>query len=169
MVETIFTSPLFVNAVLPFVLIFVLVYAILEKSKVLGDGKNRVNAIISLAIALIFISAGYAVDLINKIVPLVGVALTAILVFLLIWGSVHSDKDDFKKAEEKVKIIFGWIAFLVVAIALIYYTGLWAYIKTNYLTGNFSEWIPTVILVALAVAAVFAVTRGSAQDKKSSS
>ena len=102
MVSTIFSSPFFVNGVLPFVLIFVLVYAILEKSKIFGADKHRINALVSLAIGLIFLSVGYAVDLVNQIVPILAVSLVAILIFLLIWGAVYAHDEPFKLDEKEI-------------------------------------------------------------------
>jgi hypothetical protein len=165
MVETLFTSALFSGAILPFVLIFVLVFAILEKAKILGTDKHNINALIALAIGLIFISVGYAVDLVNQIVPIVGVALAAILIFLLIWGSV-SKHDTPLDVGDNVRKAFMWIAFAVVGIALIYYTGFWAYLRTNYISGNFSDWIPTILLIVIVIVAVRAVLSGSSSGSE---
>ena len=69
MVETIFTSNLVVETILPFLLIFTIVFAILEKSKILGDGKRQIDAIVALAIGLLFIAFGSATDIVVRMIP----------------------------------------------------------------------------------------------------
>ena len=49
MVQTILSSPLVVEVLLPFLLVFTLVFAVLDRTKLLGEGKRQINAIISLA------------------------------------------------------------------------------------------------------------------------
>ena len=83
MVETLFTSALFVETVLPFLLVFTIVFAVLEKTKILGDGQKRVDAIVALVIGLIFVAFGNATDIVVRMIPVLGVALVVILVFMM--------------------------------------------------------------------------------------
>ena len=69
MVETILSSPFVVEILLPFLLVFVVVFAVLQKSEVLGRGKRQVDALVALAVALIFISVGRAVDIVLDLIP----------------------------------------------------------------------------------------------------
>ena len=68
MVETIFTNPLFVETILPFLLVFTLVFAILEKTKILGDGKRQIDAIVALVIGLIFVAFGYETNIVVRMI-----------------------------------------------------------------------------------------------------
>jgi hypothetical protein len=45
--ETIFQNFIIKDFILPFVFMFVLVFAILEKTKILGDGKKQLDAIVA--------------------------------------------------------------------------------------------------------------------------
>lgn len=85
---TILSSPFFVEGVLPFLLVFVLVYAVLQKTKILGEDKKQINAIISLVIGLIAVSFSSYVGVIVNLIPVLAVGLVIILVFLLLWGIV---------------------------------------------------------------------------------
>ena len=49
----IFTHVVFAEYILPWVLVFVLIFAILEKSNLLGEGKRQVNAIVGAVCGLI--------------------------------------------------------------------------------------------------------------------
>ena len=86
MVEPIFISPIFIEYILPFVLIFTLVFAILEKTKVLGDGKKQINAIVAAISGLILLGFETFRDVITGIVPYAVVAMIVIFVFLLLYG-----------------------------------------------------------------------------------
>ena len=88
--ETIFNSELAQTA-LVFVLVFTLVYAVLQKSKILGDGKNSADALVALAVGLIVSTVGYATDIIRRLVPFLGVSLVVILVFLLLVAIFFSE------------------------------------------------------------------------------
>ena len=57
MVEPFFVSPFFVEVILPFVLVFTLVFAVLQKTEILGKGKRQIDVLVALAIGLITIAS----------------------------------------------------------------------------------------------------------------
>ena len=52
---TLLSHPIFVETILPFLLVFTLVFAVLQKSKILGDNKKQIDAIVSLVVGLLLI------------------------------------------------------------------------------------------------------------------
>lgn len=146
---TILASP-FAQTVLLFVLVFVVVFAVLQKSKILGDGKKQIDALVALAIGLLFVGVGYATDLVSKLIPFLAVSLIIIFVFLLIWGMFYVG-DGFK-TPNGVKTAGGILALLAVVIAVVYFTGFWntlvgfVYNNTG-LVGN----IVFIVIIGLAV------------------
>jgi len=76
------------DIILPFLLVFTLVFAILDKSKLLGEGKRQINAIISLVVGLIFIGFSYATNIVQKLVPFLAVSLVIVFIFLLVYGFI---------------------------------------------------------------------------------
>ena len=94
MAETIFSNPLFRDLILPFLLIFTLVFAILDRTKILGEGKKQINAIISLVIALIFIGFAYPTGIIVRLVPFLAVALFLLFIFMLIYGFIQGKEKE---------------------------------------------------------------------------
>ncbi|MBI2632534.1 hypothetical protein HYW75_06010 [Candidatus Pacearchaeota archaeon] len=162
---TILASP-FAQTVLLFVLVFVVVFAILQKSKVLGDGKKQIDALVALAIGLLFVGVGYATDLISKLIPFLAVSLIIIFVFLLIWGIFYVGGDGFK-TPNGVRIAGGILALLAVVIAVVYFTGFWdtllAFIFNNSgLVGN----IVFIVIIGLAVWAAIG-SKGDSGDSGS--
>ena len=57
MPETIFQHFIFQEFILPFLLVFTIVFAVLEKTKLLGDGKKQLDAIVAFVVGLIFVTA----------------------------------------------------------------------------------------------------------------
>lgn len=83
------------DALLPFILIFVVIFAILQKSELLGKGKKQFNVIVSAIIGLIVViphvlgtyPAGFdVVSIINKMIPQISLIIIALLMLLLMLG-----------------------------------------------------------------------------------
>src|SRR3989344_6803386 len=154
---TLFNSPLG-QTVLVFVLVFVSIFAILQKSKVFGDGKKQIDALVAVAMALIVASVGYAIDLISNLVPVMAVALVIILVFMILFGAVHKDSLDLPKG---VKYAFGIAIFIAVAVAVLYFTPAWDYLMEMLSGGEGSAIFMNIIFLLFVVGAIAAVLAGS--------
>lgn len=83
------------DVLLPFLLIFTIVFAVLQKTNILGQGKKNFNVVIALVIALgvviPHVVGGYppeadVVDLINIIIPQISLVAVALLMLLLLIG-----------------------------------------------------------------------------------
>ena len=77
------------DSLLPFLLIFTIVFAVLEKTKIIGEGKKQFNVIIALVISLMVViphvTGNYppgqdAVQTINNALPNVSVVIIAVMV-----------------------------------------------------------------------------------------
>ncbi len=165
MVETIFSSPFALNAVLPFLLIFVLVFAILQKTEILGKGKRQIDAIAALIIGLIVISFANAVEVINRLIPFLAVALVIILVFMLLLGSLFKGGEfDMPKW---LKVVFGIIIFIALVIAVLYITGAWDRLAERFIGEAGSGVLTNVIFIViiLAVGAALWFGEGARNEK----
>ena len=164
---TIFSNPLAVEAILPFLLVFVLVFAVLQKTEVLGKGKKQIDALIALVVGLIVISFGYAVYIINNLIPFLAVSLVIILVFMLLVGSFfEAGKFELGK---NVKIGAGIVALIALVIAVLYITGYWDTLVATF--GNEGEssrlWANILfigVIVAVVIAFGFAGKEGKSKD-----
>ncbi len=92
------------DVILPFILIFTIVFAVLQKTKILGEKSKNFNMVISLVMGMsvvvphvlwgsgdptsIYLSNGFVdvVNVINHALPQVSTILVAILMVLLIFG-----------------------------------------------------------------------------------
>lgn len=152
-----FTDPIFVEGVLPFLLVFVLVFAILQKSKLFGENKNQIDALISLAIALMLIAFPTPRDYIVEMVPWLAVALVVLLIFLLIYGFVDSGENGIN-IPDWVKNLVLILGIIFVAILALVITGQWDNFLNWFSDDVSSEtWANVLIIVAIAVAMWFAM------------
>lgn len=162
---TILSQPFFVQGVLPFLLVFVLVFAVLQRSKIFGDDKKQINALIALVIGLIVISFSYYTNIIVKLVPILAVGLVIILVFLLLWGFVFVGKEF--ELPSWLRGGFGVLAFLAVLISVLIITGAWTYFKDYWAGSELFTNIVFLVIVGIAIAVVLGFSgKGKGEEKK---
>lgn len=151
--QTILSHPIFVRTILPAILIFVIVFAILQKSKVLGDGKRQIDAIVSLVIAILFISFAQAVGVVLQLIPFLAVSLVVLVVLFILLGSFW--KGDLPKGIQSVLMA---IIAIAVVVAAMYFTGTWQWMLDIIYGGvGESDLFTNIIFIVLIAAAVAAV------------
>ena len=83
-----------IDFLLPFILVFTIIFAVMQKTKILGDKKNF-NVIIALVLALIFVvphitgsyPLGYdPVQVMNESLPSISLVSVAAIMLLLLMG-----------------------------------------------------------------------------------
>ncbi len=160
-----FASDLFTQGVLPFLLVFVLIFAILQKTKILGEGKTQIDALISLAIALILIGMPAPRDYIVNMMPWLAVALVVLLVFMLIYGFVATGPDPKKGLEmpEWVPKTVLWIAAIFVILLVLNITGYMTTVKSWFTDGN-DMWA-NVLVIAAVIAGMWIAINGGKPTK----
>ena len=167
MVETIFTNQLFVETVLPFVLVFTIVFAILQKTSILGKDKKQIDAIVALVIGLTFVAFPAPTEIVVKMIPVLGVALATIFVFLILLGSLF--KADEFAVHKYLKVGLGIVIGILVIVTLMILTGGFDYFY-DFVLGDTTGLVLNVILVVIVIGAIVAVVipkSGSGDKKKS--
>jgi hypothetical protein len=83
------------DSLLPFLLIFTIIFAVLEKTQIIGRGRKQYNVIVSLVISLMVViphvTGSYppgqdVIDIINRALPNVSVVIIAVILLLLLVG-----------------------------------------------------------------------------------
>jgi hypothetical protein len=156
----IFDSPFFLEAVLPFLLVFVIMFAILQKSKILGEGKSQIDALVSLAIALILIGAPGPRGIIVGLMPWLAVGVSVILVFLILYGFVVGDLSG-TNVKPWMKVTFGILAGLFTIGVVAYVTGLWRWVSGAIRGATGSSYVMEIVMIAIIGAAIAVVLAGS--------
>ena len=116
----------FFDVVLPFLLIFALVYGIFEKTAILGHDESgaprrNLNATIAFATAVFFVGSARLVAAVNKALANLGLLLV-IIVFFLLSVSTFLDKDHIKLFDPDGNRRYGawyWFFFVVLLVTVV--------------------------------------------------
>ncbi len=117
----------FLDSFLPFLLIFTIIFAVLQRTQILGsDGNNprkNFNVIVALVISFTVViphilgtyPAGQdAVEIINKAIPSVAILVTAIVLFLIIAGVISPGALNPADGLRGVSTIIAFIAIVYI-------------------------------------------------------
>jgi len=112
--------------VLPFLLIFAIVFGVLSRIQIFGDNKG-LNTVVSLVIGLLALQFDLVPVFFSEIFPRVGVALSVILALAILIGIFAGNRDE--KIFNYLLLAVGIISFIVVLVKtagyLGWYSGYW--------------------------------------------
>ncbi|MBS3108548.1 hypothetical protein J4409_01625 [Candidatus Woesearchaeota archaeon] len=151
----------FFDVILSFLFIFTIVFAILEKTKILGiekDGrpKKNINSMVALTIALFFVAIPRAVVFIQSSLPYAALLLVVIVIYMLLVGSYASGEKEFHFGERKFWGAFmGIIVFVSVAAIFLNSFG-WLDPVLDYIVDKWQDtFIISLIFVAFIIGVVY--------------
>lgn len=163
------------DVVLPFLLVFTIVFALLERTKVFGvediEGKKytkkNLNSVAAFVIAFLVVASSRLVEIITKVSSNFVVLLFLVVLFLLLVGSFFQEKPEGVFLEGGWKTAFMVIVFIV--LIFIFLDALDLLEDTfGFLSGSSrGEVIGSVFLLILVVMFVVYVTQDRKVDKKS--
>ena len=159
----IFENVFFTEMLLPFLLVFVVVFAILQKSKILGEGKAQIDSLVALVIGLLLIGVKQPREIIVNLMPWMAVGVAVILVFLILYGLVAGD---LSKAPTWMKATFGILAGLFTIGVVVYVTGFYTVVSGWFSEGTSDIWSNVVMIILVVGAMIVAVVTGKNSNKK---
>ena len=166
------------DVILPFLLVFAIIYAILDKTKILGtenyEGveipKKNINAMVAFVMGFLVVVSKQLVSTINKALANVVLLLILLVMFLLLIGL-------FYKKDEEVALTGGWrTAFMIsilISIILIFFDAIptrsgdmnWLQWGWNWVVNNWSgNAFGSIVLLILVIVLIIFIT----WDKKPS-
>lgn len=171
------------DVLLPFLLVFTLVFAFLEKSKVLGieviqdkAGKEHtytrknLNAIVAFTMAFFVIASSQLVRIISEVMANVVILVVTSLCFMLAVGIFHSGKDEMA-VPEKWKTPL-WIISAIVIVLILFNSLGWIQAIYDFVTRTAnSTWFATVVFLLIFIGLMMWITSGksaveTSKDKK---
>jgi hypothetical protein len=169
---TFLQSPALVNFVYPFLLVFFILFAVLEKTKVLGE-KKQINAFVALIIGFIFVSAIFPKVILANLMLFLVIAIVIVLVILLIWGFIMGSEGlkIFTDAPKGLKAFIGVVIIIAVVFAVFWAAGIDVSHFFNSIWDKLfhSSWSDTFwanfFFVVLVAAALAVVLGGAAKAK----
>jgi len=166
-IQDLLNSAIISQFILPFALIFFILFAILEKTKVLGGDKHALNVWTSAVIALIFVSAVFPKQVVANLILFLTIAIVVVFVTLMLWGfAIGGDA----KISGGVMKLSGVVIVIAVIIAVFWAAGLRLEFLNNlvdflfYSSWSKDFWTNTVFIgfVAIAIALTWFGTKGAA-------
>jgi hypothetical protein len=103
------------DIVLPFLLVYTLVFAVLQKSKLFGEDNKGINAIIALIVGLFVVRSETVVLFLTGFLPNISLFLVVILMFLLMVGLFSGEHSEWVGAAKGLAVIIS-LVFIVLAI-----------------------------------------------------
>lgn len=161
------------EVVLPFLLVFTLVYALLEKTKVLGVEKvgdqefsrRNANSMIAFVAGFFVVASTQLVAVINEVVANMVLLLILLICFMLLVGSMHKEtKEGFE--------LSGWTkhafyAIMFVGMILIFLNALgWLQLAWDYLAFNWDSQFVGIIMLFAAILGLMLFVMHTPSDKK---
>jgi len=152
--EIIFQHPIFQEIILPFLLVFTIVFAVLERTKVLGEEKKQLNAILAFVLGLIFVTAVFPKTAIGNLILFLTVAIVIVFIILLLWGFIFGEiKEGFKPANW-MKWTLGIVVSFALVLVVIWSVGLESGVLDWMFKRDWSSpfWINLSFIVVIAIA-----------------
>ena len=158
---------------LPFLLVFTILFAVLQRTEILGKDKKNFNVIIALVLALLFIAphaagsypTGYdPVQVINEALPSISLVAVAAVMLLLLMGIFGGD---FAKASMPIIAIIS-IIFVVYIFGATSALNLWSGPSDVFYWWT-SELTELLIIIVIFGLIVYFITKEPSSEKSSGS
>ncbi len=162
--DTIFQHWVATDFIYPFLLVFFIAFAVLEKSKVLGEDKKQLNALVAFVLGLILVGAVFPKQVISNMILFLTVSLVIVFVVLLLWGFVSGDKINDYSQNATLKWVFFAVVLIASIIAVLWATGFSdSFFETvRYLFNEFlgikpEFWLNALFVIVVAGAVAWAI------------
>jgi hypothetical protein len=158
-------SPVLTKFVYPFLLIFFIVFAILEKTNLFGEGRKQINALIAFVIGFIFISAIFPKEMVNNLILFLTIAIVIVFVVLMLWGFIMGGEGTkiFENSPKGIKWAIGIFILIAVTIAVLWAAGVDVsdfFDKLFHATWSNTFWTDFVFVILVAGGLAIALTSG---------
>jgi hypothetical protein len=143
------------DVMLPFMLIFAILFAILQKTNIFG-GRKGIDAIVAMAMAFMAIINPFVTDLMKVILQNAVIAILLMVAIMLLFGLILGSK------KPKIWHLFGWVTGLIILVWLVgrvadyyelYYPGTVVF-STMWWNNNLPWMIPIFIIIIFAIVVV---------------
>jgi len=170
--------------VLPFLFVFTVVFALLEKTRVFGVDrvgseeytKKNLNAMAAFSIAFLVIASANIVRIINEVAANMILLLILSVFFLLLVGSFHQEKKEGFFLEKGI-VRTSFILIMFVGLVVIFLNAIrtqdgktWLEVITGWIRDfGVNDAVPSVILVLVMIGFIAYITQSPKADSQSKS
>ena len=141
--------------ILPFLLIFAVVFGVIDKIQVFGKDKRGVNAIIAVVVGLIAVNTEFVPRFFLEIFPQLGVGLAIMLVAVILFEFFVIKEDNKKRGAKYIYFGIGTVIFLFIISNLADEFGFGYYMWNE-------SW--ALLIGAVLIVAIIAIVVGKGDD-----
>jgi len=106
----------FFGSVFTFILVWIIVYALLEKTKAFGEDKKGLNGIVAISIAVLVLASKFALGFVNFVVPWFLILVVVVFLILFVFRVFGVSEESFISAGKgKARM---WVITIAVIILL---------------------------------------------------
>ena len=169
------------DILLPFLLVFTLMFAFLEKTKVLGmetivDTKGKehtytrknLNAIVAFTTGFFVIASSQLVRIISEVMANVIILVVTSLAFMLTIGVYHTGEKELDVGDSWKKVLWPISAIAILAIlfnALGWLTKIYSFVSS----AIYTTWFATIIFLVIFIALMFWITSSNNPESSTNS
>ena len=169
------------DVVLPFLLVFTMVFAILEKTMILGkEGtkdtpkpKKNLNSMVSFVIALLVVASNKVVTALQVALPNIVLLMVVSISFLMLIGT-FATTGEFDLSSKHKGYYAAFVAFMLAGVILIFLYAIkldsgesWLEYAYNYLMNSWGgSIVSSFILLAVIIGAIIFITRSKGNGVK---
>src|SRR3989344_4495702 len=155
------------DVVLPFLLVFTIIFAILEKTRILGieeiDGKNspkkNLNAVVAIVIAFLVVASTKLVSTINEVLANIVLLVILVISFLMLVGTLLGSKESTLDKNSGWMSFFMILIFIAIVVILLNALDWLNPIFSVILLTPSTDWAATAVLVLIILAFMYYVTQ----------
>ncbi len=161
------------DILLPFLLVFTLIFAMMQKTMLLGEKKKNLNVVVSLVFALLVVvphvtgtyqlmlGAYDPVEIINRAIPSVSIVIIAILMLLLLIGLFGGEARFFGVAFK------GWIIIIsVILIIWIFGSAAGWWVGWQQIINLFGSESMSIIIILVVFGLIIAFITGGEGERE---
>ena len=175
------------DVILPFLFVFTITFAVLEKTKILGTIKvqgtednipnKNLNSMVSFVVALLVVATSNIVRAINESLPNIVLLLVASVSFLILIGVFAKEGINFREDKE-TKAWYPWFMIIMfIGVILIFLNSIYTTIAgeetsileyiINWVISNWSGTVfGSIIVLIVVVVAIMGITRTSTKKEE---
>lgn len=166
------------DVILPFLLVFTIVFAILEKTKVFGMEqvgekkitKKNLNSMTAFVISFLVVASSQLVEIITQVSSHMVILLMLSVMFLILVGSFYKEGEGvfLEKGWQKLFMIIMFIGIVLIFMQAIKTDGgdSWLEYGFNYMGANWSSTgVASILLILFAVGIMYWLTKGEGESK----
>ncbi len=160
----------FFDIVLPFLLVFTIMFAILQKTEILGKDRRELDAMVAFVTGMLVAATNKVVTIISDALPNLIVLVIAILGFLILLGTFYKQGEfNFAKNDDNKWMMLTFSIIIFIAVLAIFLNSIksesgvsWLSAILTYIFQNFSGTVVTsLIFLVVVIAVIFIVVRPS--------